>query len=82
MPIHYRIGTNHSGSSVVRDYLEIIGSLLLVGFIALLIHTFDVGPQKVAYEVGQTLKELRTGFTDGGGAGFQHLNDMFQEKAN
>lgn len=64
----------------MRDYLEIIGSLLLVGFIAVLIHAFDVGPQKVAYEVGQTFADLRHGLADGSSTGVSHLNEVFQSK--
>jgi hypothetical protein len=63
----------------MKEYVEFIGYIVLIGVLCLICHVFEVGPQQAAYEAGATLSNLKAGFVDGGAQGVSHLNQVFQD---
>jgi hypothetical protein len=63
----------------MNDYVKYLGYLVFIGVVCLVCHGIEVGPTRLAYETGQTISALKSGFVDGGASGVSHLNQVFEQ---
>jgi hypothetical protein len=65
----------------MNDYVKYLSYLVFIGILYLACHAYEVGTVRFAYEAGQTVAAIKSGFLDGGASGVSHLNQVFQDSS-